>query len=67
MTPNSGTDMNEADFHLASWKQDFYGANYDKLRSIKAKYDPGNLFYAVTAVGSDAWSVADDGRMCRVQ
>lgn len=52
-TPNSGTYMNEADFHLASWKQDFYGVNYDKLRLIKAKYDPGNLFYAVTAVGSD--------------
>lgn len=65
VTPNSGTYMNEADFHLASWKQDFYGQNYDKLRSIKAKYDPGDLFYAVTAVGSDAWIVTDDGRMCR--
>ena len=65
VTPDSGTYMNEADFHLATWKQDFYGKNYDKLRSIKAKYDPDNLFYAVTAVGSDAWNVADDGRMCR--
>lgn len=65
VTPNSGTYMNEADFHLASWKQDFYGQNYAKLRAIKTKYDPGNLFYATTAVGSDAWKVADDGRMCR--
>ena len=65
VTPNSGTYMNEADFHLASWKRDFYGKNYDRLRSIKAKYDPGNLFYAVTAVGSDAWSVSDDGKMRR--
>ena len=65
VTPNSGTYLNEADFHLASWKEDFYGANYSRLRSIKAKYDPGNLFYATTAVGSDAWKVADDGRMCR--
>lgn len=63
--PNSGTYLNEADFHLASWKEDFYGANYGRLRSIKAKYDPGNLFYATTAVGSDAWKAADDGRMCR--
>ena len=67
VTPNSGTYMNEADFHLASWKQDFYGRNYDRLRSIKAKYDPGNLFYAVTAVGSDAWTVTEDGRMCRAR
>ncbi|KAI4281020.1 MAG: hypothetical protein L6R38_003993 [Xanthoria sp. 2 TBL-2021] len=65
VTRNSGTYMNEADFHLASWKQDFYGQNYAKLRAIKTKYDPGNLFYATTAVGSDAWKVADDGRMCR--
>lgn len=67
VTPNSGTYMNEADFHLASWKEDFYGRNYHRLRSIKTKYDPGNLFYAVTAVGSDEWSVTDDGRMCRAQ
>ena len=67
VTPNSGTYMNEADFHLASWKQDFYGVNYDKLRLIKAKYDSGNLFYAVTAVGTDACNVGDDGRMCRAQ
>ncbi|KAI4123187.1 MAG: hypothetical protein LQ338_005399 [Usnochroma carphineum] len=65
VTPNSGTYMNEADFHLATWKQDFYGANYARLRAIKAKYDPADLFYATTAVGSDAWNVAADGRMCR--
>ena len=65
VTPNSGTYMNEADFHLATWKEDFYGENYAKLRAIKAKYDPGDLFYATTAVGSDAWSVAADGRLCR--
>ena len=65
VTPNSGTYMNEADFHLATWKEDFYGENYAKLRAIKAKYDPGDLFYATTAVGSDAWNLAADGRMCR--
>jgi FAD/FMN-containing dehydrogenase len=57
--------MNEADFHLATWKEDFYGENYARLRTIKAKYDPSDLFYATTAVGSDAWSVAADRRMCR--
>ena len=65
ITPGSGTYLNEGDFHLQTWKQDFYGSNYDHLRQIKSKYDPHDLFYATTAVGSDAWKVAADGRLCR--
>ncbi|EKG20464.1 Berberine/berberine-like protein [Macrophomina phaseolina MS6] len=65
LAPESGCYLNEADFRQPNWKQVFYGANYDRLRAIKKKYDPTDLFYAVTAVGSDAWEVAEDGRMCR--
>ncbi|KAJ5238505.1 hypothetical protein N7468_003124 [Penicillium chermesinum] len=65
LTPGSGGYLNEANFMLRTWKEDFYGANYDRLRAIKKKYDPEDLFYALTAVGSDAWTVADNGRMCR--
>ena len=65
LTPGSGTYLNEADFNLTTWKQDFYGDNYPELLAIKSKYDPQNLFYATTAVGSDAWTVAGDGRLCR--
>ncbi|KAL3426782.1 FAD binding domain-containing protein [Phlyctema vagabunda] len=65
VTPNSGTYMNEADFRQPGFKEKFFGANYNKLLAIKNKYDPNHLFYAVTAVGSDAWTVAKDGRMCR--
>lgn len=65
-TPNSGAYMNEADFRQIGWKEDFYGVNYHTLLSIKKEYDPNHLFYAVTAVGSDAWTVAENGRMCRV-
>lgn len=54
VTPDSGILMNEADFHLPTWKADFYGAIYAWLRIIKAKYNPDDLFYATTAVGSDA-------------
>jgi hypothetical protein len=66
-TPNSGAYMNEADFRQIGFKEDFFGANYNELLSIKNKYDPNHLFYATTAVGSDAWTVAADGRMCRAQ
>ena len=65
LAPESGAYMNEANFKDANWKEDFYGANYEKLRAIKAKYDPTDLLYATTAVGSDAWVVAEDGRLCR--
>lgn len=64
-TPNSGAYMNEANFRQPNYQEDFFGANYDRLLSIKNKWDPDHLFYAVTAVGSDAWTVDEDGRMCR--
>ena len=37
------------------------------LESIKAKYDPFNLFYAVTAIGSDFWEPQEDGRLCKAK
>ncbi|PQE07817.1 fad binding domain-containing protein [Rutstroemia sp. NJR-2017a WRK4] len=64
-TPNSGAYLNEGNFRQIGWKQDFYGINYGKLLSIKNKYDPNHMFYAVTAIGSDVWTVGEDGRMCR--
>lgn len=65
VTPGSGAYLNEADFQQRNWQEDFYGSNYEKLRSVKKKYDPGNIFYATTAVGSEAWTVASDGRLCQ--
>ena len=65
VTPGSGTYLNEADFRLSDWKEAFYGRNYAALLATKQKYDPEELFYAATAVGSDAWTVAGDGRLCK--
>jgi hypothetical protein len=64
ITPGGGTYLNEGDFQLETWKEDFYGPNYNKLLSIKNKYDPKHIFYGKTAVGSDAWKVEADGRLC---
>ena len=60
-----GAYMNEADFRQADFQRVFFGANYPRLLQIKKKYDPDGFFYAVKAVGSEAWDVAADGRMCR--
>jgi hypothetical protein len=65
VTPGSGAYMNEADFRQLNWQEDFFGDNYAELLSIKNKWDPNHLFYAVTAVGSTDWTVAANGRMCR--
>ncbi|KAI0892366.1 FAD/FMN-containing isoamyl alcohol oxidase MreA [Annulohypoxylon nitens] len=66
LVPNdTGAYLNEANFSPEiDWKTQFYGSNYQKLLDIKHKYDPNNVFWAATAVGSDAMTVASDGRLC---
>ncbi|KAM5349764.1 hypothetical protein ACJ41O_006269 [Fusarium nematophilum] len=64
-TPGAGAYMNEADFQQKDWQETFFGANYNRLLKVKRKYDPEGLLYATAAVGSETWTVAGDGRMCR--
>jgi hypothetical protein len=64
-TPGSGSYVNEADFHQPNFQETFWGSNYDQLLSIKKQWDPTDLFYATLGVGSEAWDVQNDGRMCR--
>ncbi|KAF3001074.1 hypothetical protein E8E14_001248 [Neopestalotiopsis sp. 37M] len=64
-TPGSGSYVNEADFQQPNFQEAFWGHNYERLLTIKAKYDPENFFYTRIAPGSEAWTVASDGRICR--
>ncbi|RYN40780.1 putative FAD-linked oxidoreductase [Alternaria arborescens] len=64
-TPGSGSYVNEADFRQPNFADTFWGENYGKLLNIKKKWDPSGLFYATVGVGSEAWTVRTDGRMCR--
>ncbi len=64
VTPGSGAYMNEGNFRQPNFQNNFFGCNYNTLLSIKRKYDPNGLFYAIKAVGSEAWTVANNGRMC---
>ncbi|KAH8682945.1 hypothetical protein BGZ60DRAFT_368557 [Tricladium varicosporioides] len=61
----SSSYMNEADFQEPDYKNVFFGDNYAKLLAVKETWDPNNVFYATAAVGSDVWTVAKDGRMCK--
>lgn len=65
VTPGSASYMNEADFREPEWKKEFFGDNYEKLLGVKKKWDPESLLYALKGIGSDAWDVTNDGRMCR--
>lgn len=55
--------LNEADFNQPNWQDVFYGTNYPKLVAIKKKYDPDGIFWGPTAVGSEVWAAATDGRL----
>lgn len=61
----AGVYMNEGDFQQPDYQSQFFGVNYPLLLAIKQKYDPNQLFYGTAMVGSEAWSVASDGRLCR--
>ncbi len=56
IAPHSGSYFNEGNFFNASWREEFWGKNYSKLRAIKTKYDPDGLFLVHHGVGSEDWS-----------
>ncbi|KAI1358102.1 FAD fmn-containing isoamyl alcohol oxidase [Xylaria arbuscula] len=64
-TPGGGAYLNEANFEQQGWQQLFYGDTYPNLLSIKKKYDPDNVFWGKTAVGSEAMEVMADDRLCK--
>jgi hypothetical protein len=73
ISPGAGSYMSEGDINEPNFQQAFYGTNYDRLLSLKKKYDPDSLFYAPTAVGSEDWYITNqepylptqNGRLCR--
>ncbi|ESZ89676.1 FAD/FMN-containing isoamyl alcohol oxidase MreA [Sclerotinia borealis F-4128] len=64
LTPNGGAYMNEADFQQPDFQSVFYGVHYERLLGIKRAYDPDDILYVKTGVGSDRWEEQSDGRLC---
>lgn len=68
LTPQGSCYLNEGDFRQPDFQSVFYGAeNYKRLSEIKNRYDPDDMFYAITAVGSEKWRSHEDGRLCRTK
>ncbi|KAI8942368.1 hypothetical protein NX059_000443 [Plenodomus lindquistii] len=63
--PGTGAYMNEADRLDPNYIENFYGPNYDDHLRTKKKYDPENLFYCGTCVGSEEWVERKDGPLCK--
>ncbi|GLB39903.1 putative oxygen-dependent FAD-linked oxidoreductase family protein [Lyophyllum shimeji] len=62
LAPGSATYYNEATLYERDFKKSFFGPHYQRLKSIKAKYDPDTLFIVASGVGSEDW----DGELnCR--
>jgi hypothetical protein len=40
----NGAYVNVPNIGMANWETAYWGANFDRLRKIKAKYDPHNIF-----------------------
>lgn len=66
ITPGSGAYMNEADFRQPDFQAVFFGTKYERLLDIKKRYDPDSFFYVMKGVGSEGWTVMEDGHLCRV-
>ena len=67
LAPDTGAYMNEADVQDPDYLADFYGQNLAKLELVKSIYDPTDLFYCPTCVGSERWDEDNTGRLCRRQ
>ncbi|KAH8202954.1 hypothetical protein TruAng_002900 [Truncatella angustata] len=61
----AGAYLNEANPFASSWKQDFYGENYDRLLELKDNYDTTYSLYVTAGVGSDSWDYhLTTGKLC---
>ncbi|CAN9087777.1 unnamed protein product [Alternaria alternata] len=65
LSPNTGAYFNEGDIYEPEWQYAFWGGNYERLRKIKRKLDPRNLFWCRRCVGSEALAESKDGRLCQ--
>lgn len=63
LAPGMGTYGNEADPYDPDWKKDWFGANYEWLRSVKRKYDPEEIFWCWRCVGNEGWQEVTGGTL----
>lgn len=66
LAPDTGGYIYEGDRNNADWQTAFYGSKYVDHLAAKKKYDPDNVFYCATCVGSDAFVERPDAPLCAI-
>ncbi|KAI6822147.1 FAD/FMN-containing isoamyl alcohol oxidase MreA [Hortaea werneckii] len=71
-SPGAGSYLSESDRLEPNFQWAFYGNYYPKLLELKRKFDPKNVFWAATAVGSEFFQVEsvdglpnENGPLCK--
>ncbi|KAK5112178.1 hypothetical protein LTR85_011611 [Meristemomyces frigidus] len=71
LSPGAGSYLGESDRLEPDFQWAFYGSFYPRLLALKKQYDPRNLLWAATAVGSEFFEVQsvdglpnENGRLC---
>ncbi|KAM7193097.1 hypothetical protein V8F33_007969 [Rhypophila sp. PSN 637] len=65
-SPNGAAYINEADPFQPNWQTAFWGTNYPRLLSLRQKWDPEGVFYAVSTPGTEKWEQIEYGtRLCK--
>lgn len=74
ISPGAGSYLAEADRLEPNFGQAFWGTKYARLLRLKTKWDPQDVFFATTSVGSERWKVEsvdglpnENGKLCRVR
>jgi FAD/FMN-containing dehydrogenase len=56
LVPDAGSYVSESNYFNPRWQAAYWGGNYHRLQTVKAKYDPTGLFFGHNGVGSEDWS-----------
>jgi hypothetical protein len=52
LSPQPASYVNETDYFEDDWQTAFWGDHYARLQQVKARYDPGGLFFVHHGVGT---------------